>query len=223
MKQRILLKLSLFITLSVFVVVNVSAKKRIYGSGNVEKQERTITGFNQISCYGVVDIFLSQGNEEIVIVEADDNLLPYILTENKGGKLEIKIKESITIQKSKKMNIYITIKDLSEVSMYGVGKLACQTELNLPNFKLMNYGVGNVTLKGNTKEFYLSNNGVGNVNAQNFEAENVDLSNSGVGNVKVTATEEIKITNNGVGSVDYYGGAKIVDINSTGVGGIHKR
>jgi len=221
MKKNRLSKV-LAIVMLIVCAFNVQAKK-VEGSGVVKKETRKVESFNAISCYGVVDVFLSQGEKESVVVEADDNLLEYIITEIKNGTLEIKNKKNIQFRKSTKMNIYITVQNITNMAFYGVGDLKCETKLNLSNLEITNHGVGDINLIGQAKFLKVSNSGVGDIKAYEFVVEKLTLNNSGVGDVEVNATNELKVVNSGVGDVIYKGGANSTDIESNGVGSIKKR
>ena len=83
-------------------------------------------------------------------------------------------------------------------------------------------GVANVELRGNATELNINQSGVGNFNAKKLEAAKVTVVNSGVGSVSVYATQELSMTNSGVGSITYSGDAKILKLDSSGVGKIKK-
>src|SRR5689334_8631721 len=67
--------------------------KRVKGTGNQRTENRSVTNFHSVSSYGEYDIYLTQGTDYSVQVEAEDNLLPYIETNLKGDVLEITTKE----------------------------------------------------------------------------------------------------------------------------------
>lgn len=214
------------IALVVLVLVgatNLSAKKKVSGSGNVIKETRVAESFTEINCSGVIDVYLSQGDKEIVIVEADDNIMPLIITKFNNGVLEVKNKDGYEFERTTKLNIYITIVDLKKLRFYGVGDLECLTVLNLSTLDLSNNGVGDIALRGQANEAIINNLGVGDIDAFEFVVNKIELHNSGVGDVKVNATKEYKVINSGVGDVEYKAGASMVDIESSGVGSIKKK
>lgn len=214
--------LFVFVSQLLFGINSLHAEK-VKGSGNVEQQERKVESFNAIKVSGVFNIYLSQGDKELLVIEADDNLLEYIVSEVSSGTLKIGMKNNTTIKQSKKMNVYITLINIDELVHSGVGDVKCLTPLNLTQFNITSSCVGNFNLKGTSENLTIQNSGVGNINAFEFEAQHCTLANSGVGNVNVNASEELRITNSGVGNVSYMGDAKITDINSNGVGSVRKK
>ena len=84
------------------------------GNGNVVTQERNVSeDFNEVRGSAGLDVYLTQGDENKIIVEADENLLQYIETEIVDGKLHVTTTENIGNSKSKK--VHVTYKELVAV------------------------------------------------------------------------------------------------------------
>lgn len=60
--------------------MNFVTAQEIKGNGEVTKETRSVASFDIIENDGVVNITLIQADKESVIVEADRNLLPVIIT-----------------------------------------------------------------------------------------------------------------------------------------------
>ena len=237
--KKVLICSVLMIFLASSCLLNIGDK--VKGSGNVTSEQRAVSSFDNIEIDGVFNIYLSQGDTESVTVEIDDNLQQYVIVHNKGSKLVLDTKNNINFRKVTKNNLYIIIKDIHLLDIDGVGNVETQTALRCKDLKLGIDGVGdcalelycdrveldydgvrNVALRGKTVELIVDKDGVGNLNAEELEAQNVDISNSGVGNATVHASGELSISNSGVGSVTYSGGATIEKLSSSGVGKVTK-
>jgi len=84
------------------------------GNGNVTTEERPVTeNFNEIKGSAGLDIYLTQGDQNKITVEADENLHQYILTDIKNGKLTIKT--SGNIGRSKATKVYVTFIDVKKI------------------------------------------------------------------------------------------------------------
>lgn len=222
MKSSKDLKVIGLVAIVLIASLSVYAKK-VTGNGNVIKDTRKVESFNVLKCNGIVDVYLSQGDMESVVVETDENLQEYLITEFNNGVLTISNPKGTSFRNSPKINVYLTVKDIKEMDFNGVGDLECATELKLKTLKISNKGVGKLELKGTVDDLSIWNSGVGSIKAGEFVSKKAYLKNSGVGAIKINATESIKIINNGVGRVVYTGDAKMVDIESNGIGGIHKK
>lgn len=84
------------------------------GNGKIVTEEREVTAdFTEVRGSAGLDIYLTQGNENKIVVEADENLLQYIETDIESGKLHITSSENIGRSKSKK--VYVTYKELNTI------------------------------------------------------------------------------------------------------------
>ncbi len=85
----------LLFVLFAFISANSFAQKweTIKGNGQVKKETREVSNFTSLSSQGSMNVQISYGNSNSIVVEADENLLPYIETTVENGKLLIKAKE----------------------------------------------------------------------------------------------------------------------------------
>ena len=233
---------SFFIFISaIFLLGFNSYSQEIKGNGNVVTQERTITSFTRLSIDGVFNVFINQGEKEVVKVETDENLQSVIETINTGSTLNIKWKEKASVKKSTKMNIYVTIKELKSRDISGVGDVSTTSILKLENLELKISGVGNTSLEMNCKSFTadissvgniklkgtadnvsVTASGTGNLKALDFIVKKLSINVSGTGNVEVYADEEINITSSGIGNISYKGNAVVKTMNTSGIGKVKK-
>ena len=68
---------------------NIGLGNKIKGSGNVTKEVRNLTGFNKVTVCCGLDCEIQQSDKFAVIVEADDNLQPGIITTVHNDVLKI--------------------------------------------------------------------------------------------------------------------------------------
>ncbi len=219
---------------------DVSAQK-VRGNGNVIRQTRDVTPFTSLNIGGVFNIFLSQSNQEKLMIEADENLLEYIETSVRGGELYIEM-DDVEIKESKKLNIYITFKDIDAMNIHGVNTVTSEQKLTFDELDIERAGVGNteleldcnylfvhsssvgtIKLSGKAEEVKLRNSGVGSIKAKDLITQKLELNNSGIGSVSVYADETIEINSSGIGSVTYSGNAKVNKLNASGIGKVKKK
>lgn len=213
------------------------SENKITGSGNVIMQTREMGSFDRIETNGVFNVILDQGAMEVVKVETDDNLQDLIITEVKNNELMIRMKDSSSFGKITKMNVFVTLKDISGIKTEGVGSIKCLNTLHLKNIELKCDGVGNTSLdldaeridiktaivgvmelKGRAKHVCIDHDGIGGIQAFGLQAENMELKIDGVGGAEVFASNELKIEANGVGGVKYKGNPKVKNIEAKGIG-----
>src|SRR5262245_9149335 len=73
----------------------------IKGSGNVIQQSRPVTGFNAVVVSGIGELSATQGGQESLTIEAEDNIAAVIESEVKDDCLYIRIKRDTNIQPTK--------------------------------------------------------------------------------------------------------------------------
>jgi len=239
--KRLFINLSILLFAFLISTNVMHAQKKWKGDGNVVKEERTFDAFEQLELSGVFNVQLSQGENEKVVVETDQNLQVLVETINENGKLIIKSKKGIKNIKSTKMNVYVTVADINYLEIGGVGNTSCTSLLTLDNLNLEVSGVGNTSLEldceelnaelssvgnielaGEVETAFIENSGVGNLNAFDLEVLNLDLENSGIGNAKVYASNELSVENSGMGNLYYKGNAILKDFETSGMGKVKR-
>lgn len=87
------------------------------GSGNVETEERNLSSdFDKVHGSAGIDVYLTEGNENKVVVEADDNLMSLITTEVVNGKLKIGVVSGQNIGRAKAKKVHVTYISLTAIS-----------------------------------------------------------------------------------------------------------
>jgi len=218
----------------------VACAQKLSGNGNVVTKERNITPFTQLEIKGVFNVFLNQGEKETVKVETDENLQDIVEAVNEGSTLTVQLKKGESYKKSTKMNVYVTLKDLTKLDINGVGNVEStlltladlrldvsgvgnsSLELKCKSLDADITGVGNIKLKGSSDEAKLNVSGTGNLKAFDFHVKKLTADVSGVGSTDLCAEEEISISSSGIGSVSYTGAAVVKKIHSTGIGKVKK-
>lgn len=234
--------LSLSLALAIVFTLTSSctyAYKGIKGDGNVVKQERSISAFTGIDVGGAFHVYITQGDSEGLIVEADENLLDVIETEVRGSTLKIRTSEDI--QDSKALNIYVTFKDLKELDISGACHLTSENKLKLgdlemdcsgasdidlklsaANLDLDCSGASNMDLYGSAESIEMDISGASHVDASDLEAKTCTAEVSGASHGKVFVTGELSAEVSGAGSLKYKGDAVIKQHDVSGAGSMKK-
>lgn len=230
--------------LGVFILFNqiqASAQKRVRGSGDVTTEVHDVKSFSQLELAGILNVFIKQGDSERVEVETDDNLHEYVIIENRGNTLIIDTQERISIKRKREMNVYVTIRDIDELRISGVGNVETAETLRLKGLTLIIKSIGNVSLdleadsldarlnpvghvslSGKIGKADIDNSGIGKLSAYDLRNDVLNLKATGVGKTEVYAAKELAIKSTGVGNVYYKGDAVITDLSIRGIGKVRK-
>ncbi len=218
-----------------------SDTRTIRGSGNILTNSRPVDAFSVIEIEGVFDVHLKQGQECGVVVEADEKLQDHIHVDVQNNTLTVS-SDKVKIKKAKRAVVIITLVDITDITLNGVGDLNSLNtlsldELNLEvigvgdaeltldcrNLELEYNGVGDVILEGKVTNADFEVNGVGDLLAYELIVNNMDLEQNGVGDSEINVINELSIDFTGVGSIRYDGNPKITDIDKSGIGSVKSR
>ncbi len=199
------MKLLVSLLLCFSLVSCTLAQRGIKGSGNIITENRTVSDFNKLELSGVFNVVITQGNENKVSVETDDNLQELVIIENNGSTLVAKNKRGSRFKKSTKMIVYITYKNLTDIKNSLVGNLSSSNLLAQPNFNYKSSAVGNADLKLEVNTLNIDISAVGNTRIEG-KATNCDLNNSSVGNYMAgdLIVEDMTLHNTAVGNTTYH-------------------
>ncbi len=90
----------------------------VNGDGNVITEERDVDqSFDQVRGTRGLDVYLTEGNENKIVVEADENLMDLIETNISNGKLTITSSKNIGRAKAKKVHVtYVKLTNIEASS-----------------------------------------------------------------------------------------------------------
>jgi Putative auto-transporter adhesin, head GIN domain len=216
----------------------------VKGDGNLKKETRQVSNFTSLSSQGAMDVKISYGNSNSVVIEADENLLPYIETTVENGKLSIKSKKNVNLKSTSKMVVQVSMTTINSLMLSGSGNIdgagafssngktdiavsgSGNLTLDFDSFKDMDVsisGSGNIDLKGKaTNSLNAKISGSGNIDCSNITSSDVDAKLSGSGNIKVYATNSIDAKISGSGNVFYKGDAPKISSKVVGSGKVLK-
>jgi hypothetical protein len=199
-------------------------RKRVTGSGTITTEARPISGFDKIDLQagGAAEIIV--GDTEGIEIHADDNLLPYLETDTRGGVLVIRVQRGVEIKPSETVQYRILVKTLEGIAISGAGEArldGLQGEhlalgaAGLGSFTLHNLeigrleveisGSGSAAVEGTADDLDLRISGSGSLEAGDLQARMADVRISGAGQALVWTLEQLTARISGSGRVSYYG------------------
>ncbi|HWR99830.1 MAG TPA: DUF2807 domain-containing protein, partial [Prolixibacteraceae bacterium] len=133
--------------LVVFSLTAVSCIAHIHGNGKVVKQERNVSGFDQIAVSTGIEAILTQDNFEKVVVEVDENIQEILKTEVKDGKLKIYLEEGVSHTKT--MKVHVTLKQLKSLSASSGSEVKTENKINAEDLTIHSSSGSEVTMEVN--------------------------------------------------------------------------
>lgn len=108
---------TLIIFFTILYTIGANAQKTIKGSGYILTQQRELPTYNSVEVDGPLRIFATPNELRPVIIEADNNLFPYIKTEIKHDTLRIFIEQDVYIETFAVMNLFLSIPNISNLKV----------------------------------------------------------------------------------------------------------
>ncbi len=238
-KIKILLKVTgiiLYAAVILMMTVSCLSIKGISGSGNVISEERKVEGFSGISVSAGINLFISQGSSESLKIEAEDNIIPLLITEVKNGKLEIHYKQlwPINLGLKKPVNVYATLKELNNLDVSS-GATVKSEEINTDSIKInlssgasgelsiqasstdVNLSSGtNMKISGKTDVQKIDLSSGSSYDALDFVSKTAVIDASSGSSAKINVSDSLDVNISSGGLVQYKGTPKISSDISSG-------
>ena len=216
----------------------------IKGNGQIKKETREVGNYTSLASHGSMDVQIDYGNSNSIVIEADENLLPYIETSVEDGKLNIRSKKNVNLRSTSKMTVRVSMTKITSLQLSGSGNIkgagaftndgktdigvsgSGDLALDFDSFKDLDLSVsgsGNISLKSNaTNSIDAKVSGSGNIDCSSISSKDVDAKLSGSGNIKVYANNSIDAKISGSGNVYYKGDAQNITSKVVGSGKVLK-
>ncbi len=205
-----------------------SGRESIKPSGKIVSKTFKVAPVNSISVTSIVDVVVTQGNTQKIVVKGSDNLIPYCEIKNNDGKLTVGMTKEARSKSFPKCDliVYVTVKDINNVSSSGTGDVKFQGsvksqilrlsvsgtgDISVPVFngdrlKVSISGTGDVLIEGNVNNATLSVSGTGDINAKLSKLTHLSASVSGTGEIyaRKMIARNVEATASGTGDITCY-------------------
>lgn len=234
--------LALFIA-GIFASCNINFKyEYVKGNGNVITAERPVTrDFHSVKGSSGLDVYLTEGDENKIVVEADENLHKHIIIEITDGKMHIKTSNK-NIRSAKAKKVYVTYTSLESVEASSGADVKSTTVITAENLYLRSSSGADLEVEvyakeltaesssgadikilGNAKNLYAKASSGSDLNAKSLETLNSEARVSSGASIIVNAQNNLDAKATSGGSIKYYGEPSQVNINKSASGGSIKK
>ena len=228
------------ITVIILVVLSSSCDKSIVGingTGPVVSQNFDLPLIDGIQLSIDGNVSVTEGDTQMVRVEAQQNIIDNIRKTVSGGKWNIEYVNSVNSHNG--INIFITVPSINLATISGSGNISStNTFMDSTNVFLQISGSGNISmglladriestisgsgniyLTGEANEHKIKISGSGNVAAFGLETSKSDITISGSGNSEVFADDNLNVVISGSGNV-FYIGYPAINVSISGSGAL---
>lgn len=190
---------------------NWRGKKTLNGEGPLVKKTLDIDNFESIGLGLQATVYLTQGNNYKVEIEAQQNIIDELNKEVKNGSWSIGFDENYRVNNYKRATVWITMPTIESMAIGGSGDIIGETPFkNLGDLKISIGGSGNITFAGDAEDLKLSIAGSGKIKAEDLKVDNAKVSIAGSGTTYLHVDNgDLDVSIAGSGKVYYKGKAGI--------------
>jgi hypothetical protein len=214
-------KLQYCLGMGLAVLVAGCGLNAISGSGKVTSDRRTVGGFTAVELRGTGRLVIDQNGVESLTIEADDNLLPYLISEVSGGRLVLGPDNGTNVNPSREIVYTVSARTLNGITLSGSGTVEAKG-INSDSLKMAVNGSGNIRAEGKADQQEISIAGSGDYQGANLKGKAVSVNIAGSGGGVVAATDSLDVVVAGSGSIEYVGDPKVTQ-RVVGSGSVKKR
>lgn len=127
--------------------MSIPSDARITGSGNIITRRVNIADFSRIETSRAVHLVVEKRSGREAIIEADDNIMPYVIVEVDGGCLNVGIDDDI--KSLNDVTVKVTVPsdgNISAISASSASKVTVQAEIKSPKLMLDASSAANINI-----------------------------------------------------------------------------
>lgn len=217
----------------------------------VNEDIEIIEDFHSINVNSRYTVYLKQSNETKIEVRALKEILDISEFEVEEGVLNINIKrdkknksvwEQIDdIKIAPKLDVYISMKEVNALNVYGNGKIITENSISSKNLTLTlsgsgsleadikgenlsidNSGSGLIKLKGYANSANFSLSGYGKIDAFELNLKDAEAKLTGSGDIEINVSDNLNAKAHGSGKILYQGNTKAITKKEYGLGKVER-
>lgn len=217
------------------------------GSEGIQKETRSLAPFSEVKVSTGVQLFLTQGDENLAVVEADGSIIDNVVVESKNGVLEVYFKSTGwnlfgRNLRHGEIKVLLTFTRLEKLRASSGSSVYSQHLLNLGDFDLsassgansslelsagkvsMDASSGaNIKVKGTGESVYAEASSGANVKANDFIAQAGSARASSGGSVNIHVDGDVDARASSGGSITVKGDAALRNVEQSSGGSVRQR
>ena len=233
---------ALLILLISFCVLGTQAQKTVIHDANAELRS-DVKGFHGIEVSNAINLYLSQGDTETVVVSGPDiKWRDRIRTEVKDGILHIYLENNHFSLGNTKLKAYVSFTTLdrldasgaSDIFVDGViagnnlsvtlsGASDFRGAIDVKELKMTQSGASDAHITGAVSGMAMfESTGASDVKGYDLVTQSCDVHASGASDIRITVNKELSADVSGASSVYYKGDGAVKEVHSSGASTVKK-
>ncbi|MEX2587871.1 MAG: DUF2807 domain-containing protein [Actinomycetota bacterium] len=188
----------------------------VMGSGVVVTEDREVAGFDSVVLKGIGELYIEFTGEESLSIEAEDNILPVLISEVSGNELVLGPRPGTGISTTEPIIYRLTVSGLSAVSVSGSATVDARGIVS-DRLTASSSGSSDMRITGRVDRLHVDISGSGSFWGRRLESAHARVEVSGSGDVVVNASESLDVRSSGSSDVRYSGSPEVTqDISGSG-------
>lgn len=216
--KHLLTSLALIATPACIIVVSDDGVESWHGSSNstpARTEVRSVDAFRAIELRDSCTIVVRVGAEQSLVVTSPEDLLPFLKTEVKEGRLVVERAPGAP-RTRRDAELTVTLPALDAFEIVGSGG-ATISGLAGPSFRASIAGSGDLRASGSVETLEVVIDGSGDASLAGLAANDVRVKISGSGDARVAPTTALDVRIHGTGDVRYRGSPRVTQaVHGTG-------
>lgn len=232
MKKALLSIISLVFLLSAcFLPVNTVT---LHGSGTIVSETRSLKSIDRVELAAPGELRLVQGEQEELVLSAEENILPHLITHVQGSTLRIYTEENYHLLPSRKVTYLLKVKNISSLSVSSSGSISADKlnsqklalsisssgdiridSLTASDLTVRISSSGNLALTGQVVSQDIRISSSGSYLADGLQSQSAYVNISSSGNARIWVTTDLAVQLSSSGNVEYYGNPKVASKTSS--------
>lgn len=169
-------------------VIGAGVGPMVQGSGPVVRETRTVEGVNALDLATLGDLTIELGEKEELVIEAQENLLPYFETDVAGRLLRIHTRPNVNLATDESIKFYLTVRGLERIVLSSSG------DVRAPDLT--------------AQTFVVNLRSMGSLHMGDLEAQDVQIQIDGSGDLQMgrLVADRLAVDLSSMGSLDLDGG-----------------
>jgi len=176
----------------------------VVGSGILATESWPVSGFSAIAISGAGRLVIEHTGHESLEVTAEDNILPLLKAEVRGGRLEIGPRPHSSMETTREIVYRLTVRELSDIEASGAAEIEAY-DINTDRLRLVFSGASSAKLAGIAGSQHAEFSGASRLIAEGLQSRQVVVGVSGASYALVRVSDWLAASASGVSTVEYIG------------------
>ena len=241
--NHLTMRITSFLIICLFMSTSLAAQwgRQIKGNGNIETENRDVRPFTEIKSCCSMEVFVTKGNDHSARVEADENILEYVVLESRGDRLLVRTRDKVNLRPSQRIRVYLTTKEITGLYASSSSDLIvkspfsgdeleidCSSSADLEvdftgrEVDVESSSSSSIILKGKVDRAKFDSSSSSRIDGRNFTAGRVDAQASSSSRISVNVNQSLDADVSSSGRIEYRGNPDKINTDTSSGGKVRK-